>query len=363
MLPNLGALSLTRKKEVSTDALLGDAQWIDTSPLQDLDAENPRRVAFERELNELVERNGLRILECPICLGRLDQDVQDNPWTGQGSYLTQGCTNAHIFHKSCLKGVVNTEQNPRCPDCREPVLVNVVALLHDNPAPTNVPHEAQPPVTGPEDAVNDSTFLAGRVWLPGPPRWHFDLKRRMLEGMALYLDRHVQILGEPTEEDGTFSQTWDRIREGFSMARTEQELGGIPSTMVQYEILGLTNAQKNRLARQAFVKSANADGSRPLRFVMDRAVSFYQRFFDLPGPPKLTQRQCMSIIHNNWNWRTGRPVVTNEEYAAWEAAWPERTRSFRALTYLLDYLNSAENYLGVGADRYRANLWAPENRP
>lgn len=363
MLPNLGALSLARKREVPTDTLLSDAQWIDTSRLQDLDAEDPRRVAFERELNELVERNGLRILECPICLGRLDQDVPDNPWTGQGSYLTQGCTNAHIFHKSCLKGVVDTEQNPRCPDCRAPVLDNVVELLRDNPAPTNVPQEAQPPVTGPEDAVNDDLFLAGRFWVPGPRRWHFDLNRRMLRGMAHYLDRHVQILQEPTEEDGTFSQTWERVRRRFRITLTDHELGGISSTMVQYEILGLTNAQRNRLVEHAFVKSANVDGLRPLRFVMDRAVSFYQRFFDLMGPPKLTQRQVMSTIHENWNWRTGRPVVTNEDYTAWEADWPERTRSFRALTYLLGYLDSVENYLGVGADRYRSNLWAPANRP
>ena len=362
MLPNLGALSLARKREVPTDTLLSDAQWIDTSRLQDLDAEDPRRVAFERELNELVERNGLRILECPICLGRLDQDVPDNPWTGQGSYLTQGCTNAHIFHKSCLKGVVDTEQNPRCPDCRAPVLDNVVELLRDNPAPTNVPQEAQPPVTGPEDAVNDDLFLAGRFWVPGPRRWHFDLNRRMLRGMAHYLDRHVQILQEPTEEDGTFSQTWERVRRRFRITLTDHELGGISSTMVQYEILGLTISQRNRLVEHAFVKSSNApDGTR--RFVMDRAVSFYQRFFDLLGPPKLTQRQVMSTIHENWNWRTGRPVVTNEDYTAWEADWPERTRSFRALTYLLGYLDSVENYLGVGADRYRSNLWAAENRP
>lgn len=361
MLPNLGALSLARNKEASTDALLGDAQWIDTSRLRDLDAEDPRRVAFETELNEFVERNGLRILECPICLGRLDQDVENNPWTGGGSYLTQGCTNAHIFHKSCLKGVVDTERNPRCPDCREPLLVNVVESLRDNPAPTNVPQEAQPPATGPAEVVDDSTFLAGRFWVPGPRRWHFDLKRSVLVGMARYLDRHVQILMEPTEEDGTLGQTWQRVRERFRMTLTDQELGGISSTMVQYEILGLTNAQKNRLVTHAFVKSSNAlDGTR--RFSMDRAVSFYQRFFDLLGPPKLTQRQVMYPIHQNWNWRTGRPVVTNEEFTAWEAEWPERTRSFRAFTYLLDYLDSAENYLGVGAERYRSNLWAPANR-
>ena len=359
MLPNLGALSLSRNKEVSTDALLGDAQWIDMSRLRDLDAADPRRVAFETELNALVERNGLRILECPICLGRLDQDVQDNPWTGEGSYLTQGCANAHIFHKSCLKGVVDVERNPRCPDCRAPVLAEVVELLRDNPAPTNVPQEAQPPVTGPAEVVDDSTFLAGRFWVPGPRRWHFDLMRRMLVGMARYLDRHVQILGEPTEEDGTPGQTWQRVRERFRMTLTEHELGGISSTMVQYEILGLTNAQKNRLVTHAFVKSANVDGVRPLRFVMDRAVSFYQRFFDLEGPPKLLQRQVMSTIHQNWNWRTERPVVNSQDYTAWEAYWPERTRSFRAFTYLLDYLDSAKNYLGVGAERQRA---APANR-
>ena len=359
MLPNLGALSLSRK-EVSTDALLSDAQWIDTSRLRDLDAEDPRRVAFERELIELVERNGLRILECPICLGRLDQDVQDNPWTGRGSYLTQGCVNAHIFHKSCLKGVVDTERNPKCPDCRAPLLVSVAASLRDNPAPTNVPQEAQPPVTGSEDAVNDDLFLAGRFWVPGPPRWHFDLKRRMLAGMALYLDRHVHILGEPTDATSILQGwSWQRVRERFRVTLTGQELGGISSTMVQYEILGLTISQRNRLVEHAFVKSANADGTRPLRFVMDRAVSFYQRFFDLLGPPKLKQRQVMSTIHQNWNWRTERPVVNNEDYTAWEAAWPQRSRTYRALTYLLDYLNSAENYLGVGDERQRT---APTNR-
>ena len=131
------------------------------------------------------------------------------------------------------------------------------------------------------------------------------------------------------------------------------------ATMVQYEILGLTNAQKNRLVTQAFVKSANADGSRPLRFVMDRAVSFYQRFFNLMGPPKLMQRQVMSTIHQTWNWSSERPVVSNEDFTAWEAAWPERSRTFRALTYLLDYLDSAETYLGVGAERLDR---APANR-
>jgi len=358
LLPDFSRLSLGRRA-APTDALLSDAQWIDMSRLRDLDAEDPRRVAFERELNELVERNGLRILECPICLGRLDQDVQDNPWTGEGSYLTQGCTNAHIFHKSCLKGVVDTERTPRCPDCRAPLLANVVELLRDNFAPTNVPQEAQPPVTGPEDAVNDDLFLAGRFWVPGPRRWHFDLKRRMLVGMAHYLDRHVQLLREPTEEDGTFGQTWQRVRERFRLTLTGQELGGMVATMVQYEILGLTNAQKNRLVEYAFVKSANTDGSRPRQFVMDRAVSFYQRFFDLQGPPKLMQRQCMSIIHNDWTWRTERPAVNSEDYTAWEADWPERTRGFRAFTYLLDYVDAAENYLGVGVEHPRA---APANR-
>ena len=281
MLPNLGALSLARK-EASTDALLGDAQWIDMSRLRDLDAADPRRVAFETELNEFVERNGLRILECPICLGRLDQDAEDNPWTGAGSYLTQGCSRAHIFHKSCLKGVVNAERYPRCPDCRAPVLAEVVELLRDNPAPTNVPQEAQPPATGPQEAqppatgpaeaVNDSTFLAGRFWLPGPPRLHFDLNYRMLMGMAGYLNRHVAILGEETWTNGNPSQTWDRIREGFKLTMTEHELGGIPSTMVQYELLGLTNSQKNRLVTHAFAESANVDGVRPLRFVMDLSL-------------------------------------------------------------------------------------------
>lgn len=342
MLPNLGALSLSRK-EVSTDALLSDAQWIDMSRLRDLDAEDPRRVAFETELNEFVKRNGLRILECPICLGRLDQDVEGNPWTGGGSYLTQGCANAHIFHKSCLKGVVDTERNPRCPDCRAPVLAEVVASLRDNPAPTNVPQEAQPPATGPAEAVDDSTFLAGRFWVPGPPRLHFDLNYRMLMGMAVYLNRHVQILGEETWTNGNPSQTWDRIREGFKLTMTEHALGGIPSTMVQYEILGLTNSQKDRLSRHAFVKSANADGSMPLRFVMDRAVSFYQRFFDLLGPPKLMRRQVMSTIHQRWNWRTERPVVSNEDYTAWEAAWPQRSRAYRAWSYLREYLVSPDN--------------------
>ena len=368
LLPDFSRLSLSRK-EASTDALLGDAQWIDMSRLRDLDAADPRRVAFETELNEFVERNGLRILECPICLGRLDQDVEDNPWTGTGSYLTQGCTRAHIFHKSCLKGVVNTERYPRCPDCRAPVFAEVVALLRDNPAPTNVPQEAQPPATGPQEAqppatgpaeaVDDSTFLAGRFWVPGPRRWHFDLMRQMLMGMAVYLDRHVQILGEPTEADGNPGQTWQRIRAGFRMTLTDHELGGISSTMVQYEILGLTNAQKNRLVTHAFAESANVDGVRPLRFVMDRAVLFYQEFFNLMGPPKLLRRQCMSTIHQTWNWRTERPIVSNEDFTAWEAAWPQRSRTYRALTYLLDYLDSAENYLGVGAERQRE---APANR-
>ena len=339
MLPNLGALPLSRK-EASTDVLLGDAQWMDMSQLRNLDAQDPRRVAFERELNALVERNGIQILECPICYDRLDRDVEDNPWTGGGSYLTQGCANAHIFHKSCLKGVVDTERNPRCPDCRAPVLAEVAALLRDNPAPTNVPQQAQPPVTGPEDAVNDSTFLAGRFWIPGPPRWYFDLKTRMLMGMATYMNRHEMIFGASVYEAQNLlwrPANWERISDGFSMAMTYHELGGYAATMVQYEILGLTNAQKDSFSRHAFAESANADGTRPLRFVMDRAVSFYQELFNLEGPPKLMQRQAMSTIHANWNWRTERPVVTSEDYTAWTAAWPERARSYRVLTYLLDY--------------------------
>jgi uncharacterized protein YbaR (Trm112 family) len=356
LLPDFSQLSLgPRRRAAPTDALLGDAQWIDMSRLRDLDAEDPRRVAFETELNEFVERNGLRILECPICLGRLDQDTEGNPWTGQGSYLTQGCTNAHIFHKSCLKGVVDTERNPRCPDCREPLLVNVVESLRDNPAPTSVPQEAQPPVTGPAEVVDDSTFLAGRFWVPGPPRWHFDLMPRMLRGMALYLDRHVQLLGEPTEADGNPGQTWERIRAGFKMTPTYHELGGNVATMVQYEILGLTNSQKNRLVTQAFVESANATDE-PRRVSMDRAVPFYQRFFNLEGPPKLMQRQVMSTIHQTWNWSSERPVVSNEDFTAWEAAWPQRSRTYRALTYLLQYLNSSDENQAAFTEQQRATL-------
>jgi len=340
LLPDFSRLSLSRK-EASTDALLGDAQWIDMSRLRDLDAADPRRVAFETELNEFVERNGLRILECPICLGRLDQDAEDNPWTGAGSYLTQGCTRAHIFHKSCLKGVVNAERYPRCPDCRAPVFAEVVALLRDNPAPATGPQEAQPPSTDPDEVVDDSTFLAGRFWVPGPRRWYFHLKPSMLMGMALYLDRH-ELLEQPTEQNGIPSQTWQRIRERFRMTLTYHELGGRVATMVQYEILGLTNAQKERLYTHAFVRSGDAtDG--PRRFSMDRAVSFYQRFFNLEGPPKLMQRQCMSTIHQTWNWSSERPVVSNEDFTAWEAAWPERTRAYRAFTYLMGYLDSTEN--------------------
>lgn len=69
---------------------------------------------------------------CNICFEPLGTD---ETWTGSGPVWTVACTNAHMFHKKCLAGVVRA--NPVCPDCRSPVIADIAT---DVTQPVPPPH-------------------------------------------------------------------------------------------------------------------------------------------------------------------------------------------------------------------------------
>lgn len=95
--------------------------------------------------------------ECSICLGALNAEKEDDPWTGVGPFAFAPCQQmVHVFHKMCIKQLLAVTPDAACPDCKSPFQPNVKEVLGLAPAAA-----AAPPREG-ESAPRDSS---GGLWM------------------------------------------------------------------------------------------------------------------------------------------------------------------------------------------------------
>jgi hypothetical protein len=100
--------------------------------------------------------------ECVICFDPLSADSTSSPWTGTGHYLTQVCTEGHVYHKGCIRSNLRSG-NTQCPECDRPILAEIRTMLEAAPAATPAP---APPAPAPPAPAPPAP--APRPQRPGP---------------------------------------------------------------------------------------------------------------------------------------------------------------------------------------------------
>ena len=322
MLPNLGALSLSRK-EAPTDTRLGDALYIDFP-----------NDAVKEEILSMIESKGVNQGTCAICFESLNKN--DPPWTGEGEYNTVACIEMHIYHKRCLKPLVDLNEEPKCPECRRPVLAEVVQALR-GAGSSSAPETEQVPEQVPEQVQFEGYSVRGAFWVPGPSRWHLDIAERMLRGINHTLGR-VFLPG--------FHLGYETNIDGQNLVVTKVDLDHYwagPITRVNYQFYRLTEEQADGLIFifNSAVMLANAGYSR----LNQEADGFlHKTIFRLEGPPHVipTQRLHRTLDETEEMmpafWQDEPIWRSRDAVESWKASWPERTYRWRFRTLLASLL-------------------------
>lgn len=98
---------------------------------------------------------------------------------GQEGRLVPVCANGHRMHLECLQGLVSNNERPCCPQCRDPYLSELKALLVEHP------YVHRPASPGP---------FPSQFHAPGPVLAH---EAQLLQQMLAH-----QFLGPPTMPQG-----------------------------------------------------------------------------------------------------------------------------------------------------------------
>ncbi len=132
--------------------------------------------------------------ECLICTYPLSADSPAHPWTGPGIFLEHACASGHVYHKGCLRTIIDRKSSAVCPECRAPLIPEVVQRLKSDGAPSAQPApsvaEQAPPTADPDG------FMARYEAIVRDP----DLTPGQRNILIANLRRSIQAAGRPRPE-------------------------------------------------------------------------------------------------------------------------------------------------------------------
>lgn len=307
---------------------------------------------------------------CSLCLDPVSAPSTDPerawPFAGDGSGFTiVACLNGDVFHKGCLRSMMRTSTDRRCPDCRQPM---IQACLDE--ADRQSPQEQQERAAEEQrqrerreaarrrreeeeerERQSRAVELWGRCYLPGfekkepfsdayamtarpevcwfaandtnsPPAWRrSDLARDMLDGLRAHITA-THLAGNDLRD----AEWMQRISVDIRMTDQSAQNGKDRVTLLRYGIKGLHPVLAGLLQAEAAPQPAAwcrrvfGFGGEPLMSINSR----WEGWGPIDNGPQRTTQSVFGMQERDaaWTQRNQTFAMPPDQWGRWVKSWP-----------------------------------------